>query len=181
MNRIKRVSFFFRVFFQFLFVLLPVLLIFGWYEAPHALLTLHGDLVIHMVPRSIPLLHPLSSTTKFLGFLISLIPTCIEMLVLYFLIKLFKLYEKGEIFTLNSVNYFRNVGYMLLIGQVVNPFYDALLSAALTWDNPPGHRIAVVIFNGKNIGIILIALLVILISWVMAEACKLNEEQQLTV
>lgn len=181
MNRIKRVSFFFRIFFQIIFVLLPILLVLGWYQAPHALLALHGDLVIHMVPRGIPVPQPLSETTRLLGFLISLIPTAIEMLVLYFLIRLFKLYEKGEIFSIKSVHYIRNVGYTMLIGQVINPIYDALLSTTLTWSNPPGHRLAVVLFTGKNIGTIFIALLVILVSWIMAEGCKLNEEQQLTV
>lgn len=180
MNRIKRVSFIFRIIFQILFVLLPILLILGWYQAPNALLALHGDLVIHMIPRGIPVPHPLSGTTRLLGFCISLIPTIIEMLVLYFLIQLFKLYEHGEIFSVTSVNYIRNVGYTLLIGQVINPFYDALLSMALTWDLP-GQRTAIFLLTGKHLGIIFIALMVILISWIMAEGCKLNEEQQLTV
>jgi len=51
----------------------------------------------------------------------------------------------------------------------------------LTWRNPPGHRFASITLIQTNIGVILVALMVILISWIMLEGCKIREEQQLTV
>jgi hypothetical protein len=116
-----------------------------------------------------------------MGFSLSLIPAGIEMLVLYFLSKLFRLYETGEIFSINNVRYIRNVGYALLAGQVFYPVYEGLMGIILTMNNPSGHRFAKVSFTQTNVGILLVALLVILISWIMAEGCKLREEQQLTV
>ena len=105
----------------------------------------------------------------------------IELYILYSLIKLFKLYEKAEIYSINSVRYIRNIGYALIITQLVNPIYEGLMGVALTWHNPTGHRFASISLDQTNIGIVLVALLVILISWIMAEGCKLREEQQLTI
>jgi hypothetical protein len=104
-----------------------------------------------------------------------------ELYILYSLIKLFGLYSKGEIFSVNSVKHIRNIGYALLITQIVNPLYEGLMGLALTWHNPHGHRFASVTLNQTNLGIIFVALIVILVSWIMAEGCKLREEQQLTI
>jgi hypothetical protein len=105
----------------------------------------------------------------------------IALFILSMLIKLFSLYAKGEIFSLNNVRYIKNIGYALLIGQIVHPIYQGLMGLVLTWHNPPGHRFASVTFDQVNLGILLVALLVILISWIMAEGCKLQEEQKLVI
>ena len=126
---------------------------------------------------------PLTTTTKILGFVVNLIPTGVQLFVLYFLIKLFRLYEKSEIFSLENVRYIKKVGYTLLIGQLINPIYEVLMSVTLTWNNylHGVPRYAVITFNGTNIGILLTALMVILISWIMAEGCRLRDEQQYTI
>ncbi len=71
------------------------------------------------------------------------------------------------------------------VSDVVLPFatalYQALIGFMLTWRNPPGHRFVSITLDQTNIGIILVALMVILISWIMLEGCKIREEQQLTV
>jgi len=106
------------------------------------------------------------------------------MFVLYFLIKLFRQYEKGEIFLIENVRYIRNIGYTLLIGQLLNPIYDGLISADLTWGNhyvQKGMRIASVTFDNTNITVLLTSLFIILISWIMAEGYQLRAEQQLTI
>ena len=72
----------------------------------------------------------------------------------------------------------------LLVGQlIINPIYEGLISMLLTWDNPAhqGLRIAKIGFDQTNLGILFTALLVILISWIMAEGYQLREEQQLTI
>jgi hypothetical protein len=181
MNKIRRVSLFFRVLFQILFVVLPVLVIIAWIIAPSPILSTQSLVLIDMIPREYPIMHPLSITTKILGCLMSMIPTAVELFILYCLIQLFFLYEKGEIFSLQNVRYIRNVAYALLVGQLISPFYEAIMGVILTWNNPHGHRFASITFNGTNVGILLTALFVILISWIMAEGCKLREEQQLTI
>ena len=57
------------------------------------------------------------------------------------------------------------------------------MSAALTWGNPRGshERMAAISFSGTNVAILLTALLIILISWIMAEGHKLAEDQKYTI
>ena len=79
------------------------------------------------------------------------------------------------------MRYIRNIGYALIVTQVIDPIYQGIMGFVLTWHNPPGHRFSAISLDQTNIGVILIALIVILISWIMSEGCKLREEQQLTV
>ena len=187
MSKIKRVSLFFRVLFQFVFIAYPILLISCWINAPEPLTMLAHVFEINVIPRAysskgiMPILHTLSVNEKLMGFFVSLVPLAIELFVLHCLIKLFRLYERGEIFSLNNVTYIKNIGYALLLGQLINPFYQGIMGVVLTMRNPPGHRYAGITFDQTNLGIVLTALLVILISWVMAEGCRLREEQQLTI
>lgn len=182
MNKIQRVSKFFRILFQIAFIAIPLLQIAFWINAPASLKFLGDCIHLDMIPP-ITILHPLSNTAKFLGFCINMIPTGIYLYILYSLIKLFRLYEKGEIFSMKIVNYFKNVGYALLIGELVNPFYQALISVLLSWNNNlhGEKRYIGIALDGTNVGLILTGLFVILISWIMAEGCKLREEQQLTI
>lgn len=195
MNKIKNISLFFRLMFQIIFVALPIPLIISWIYAPDELVLLAGFVKLSAIPATysgmhvygssiIPekaILHMLSGGEKILGGLISAIPMMIEMFILYSLIKLFKLYEDGEIFSINHVRYIRNIGYALLMGQLVEPFYQFAMGLVLTLHNPPQYRYAAITLDQTNIRILLTAFLVILISWIMAEGCKLREEQQLTI
>lgn len=183
MNKIKKTSLFFRILFQIIFVLLPIILLIAWMNAPTPLTIFGNAITMDFIPHGIPILNPMTTMTKIFGFLVSLIPMLVNLFVLYFLIKLFRLYEQGEIFTANNVRYIRNTGYALLIGQLLNPIYQALLSLVLTWNNPPhrGLRVISISLDGTNIGILLMSLLIILISWIMAEGYKLKEDQQLTI
>lgn len=180
MHNIKTVSFYFRVLFQILFVVLPIITLLLWLKAPAPFEPGMG-ILMRVIPESIQVLHPLNVSTKIFGFLITMIPTLVFEFILYFLIKLFRLYERGEIFTSNNVRYIKYTGYALLIGQLLNPVYQALLTAILTLQNPPGQRIMSISISGTDVGIILVALLIILISWIMAEGCRLQEEQEYTV
>lgn len=194
MHKIKNVSLFFRLIFQLIFIALPILLIVGWVYAPEQLVLLSGFIKINAIPSTYTgmhtyapgvtekaIMHTLSMGERILGFLVDAIPTLINMFILYTFIKLFKLYEKGEIFSIQHVKYFRNIGFALLIGQLIEPFYQFVMGIILTMNNPPHHRFAAITLDQNNIGILFVALFLILISWIMAEGCKLHEEQQLTV
>lgn len=181
MNKIQRVSMFFRVLFQVLFVTLPVLELIGWTTAPEPLSFFAHIVEFSVIPNSYPILHTLSNTERMMGFMLDLTTVSIELVTLYFLIKLFRLYEAGEIFSLNNVRYIRNIGYALLAGQLFSPVHQLLMGLVLTLNNPHGHRFIAVTFKQNNVGILLMSLLVILVSWIMAEGCRLREEQLLTV
>ncbi len=195
MNRIKNISLCFRVIFQIILVALPVLLVISWLFAPEPVMLLAGFIKLDAIPASYSglhtysaqagaepaIMHTLSLGEKSLGCLVSVIPMLIEMFVVYGLIKLFKRYEQGSIFSLEHVKTIRNIGYALLLGQVIEPAYQFAMGFVLTLKNPPGHHYAAISLDQANIGIVLTALLAILISWIMAEGYKLHEEQQLTV
>lgn len=180
MNKIKRLSTIFRILFQLAFIILPIILALYWIFAPSSFAQANG-FSLSFLPSSVHIMYKLTASTKLLGFLINLIPVGISMLILYFLIKLFRLYEQGAIFTINNVRYIKNIGYTMLIGQLLNPIYDLLISFALTFKNPPGHRYALITLDNTNIAIIVTAFIIILIAWIMAEGCKLREEQDYTV
>ena len=194
MNKIENVSLFFSVIFKIIFITTPILLIISWIYAPDELRLLLGFIKLNAIPHTYSgthvfanglsakaILHPLSAGEKILGCLVSAIPMMIEMFVVYCLIKLFKLYSKGNIFSMQHVRYIRDIGYALLVGQIIEPFYQFAMGLVLTLNNPPHHRYAAITLDQTNIGILLTALLVILISWIMAEGYKLREEQQLTI
>jgi hypothetical protein len=183
MDKIKRISLFFRMLFQILFVALPIFLITAWIKSSGTLVSIGGAINLNYVPAaySNSILHVLSGSEKLLALCVSSIPMFIQLYILYSLINLFKLYEKGEIFSINNVRYIRNIGCALLITQIIDPLYQGAMGFVLTRYNPPGHRFVSITLDQTNIGVVLIALAVILISWIMAEGCKLREEQQLTV
>ncbi len=194
-TKIQRVSLFFRLIFQMIFIALPVLLIMSWVYAPNELLLFSGIIRLDAIPANYSgmhlytpqgisekaLLHTLSYKEKTLGCLVSAIPMMVKMFILYTLIKLFGLYEKREFFSIHHVRLIRNIGYTLLIDQIIEPIYQFIMGIVLTMNNPPHHRYAAITLDQTNIGILLTALLIILISWIMAEGCKLHEEQQLTI
>ena len=181
MDKIKRISRLFRLLFQILFVALPIIYAYGWVIAPKPLIMLSHMFVIQVVPAGLPILHSFTTSTRIYGFLATLIPVGMTMLGLVFLIKLFRLYEQGIIFASQAVSCLRRLGYVLLVSQVLQMVYDLLISLTVTWHNPVGHRMLAMTITGTNIAIVLAALLLLLISWIMAEACKLQEEQQLTI
>lgn len=184
MNKIQRVSIFFRIVFQLLFILAPLIVMAAWIYSPQSLINMsHGIINLNFIPKAYvgKILHELTNLDKLLGFCVSTIPLIVELYILYALIKLFSLYEKGDIFSINNVCYIRHIGYGLLTSQLVNPVYELLMGFVLTRNNPPGHRFASITLDQTNIEILCAALIVILISWIMAEGCKLREEHQLTI
>lgn len=177
MNKIKLVSLVFRLLFQAIFVALIFIQIVGWLYAPTE------NIFFNVIPRGYQayVQNIFNLNIKIAGFCISAIPTMIKLITFYFLIKLLRLYERLEFFSENNVRYIHNAGYSLLILQLINPVCEFLLGFILTADNPPGFRFARMSITEWNINFILTALIIILVSWIMAEGCKLLNEQQLTI
>lgn len=189
MNRIKRVSYFFRIVFQLVFIGMPLLLMMAWATLPVSMETFSGALRMSFIPQAYLasgshgtyILHALNDVERLLGCCVSTIPMSVDLFVVYSLIKLFSLYEQGEIFSIKNVKYIRYIGLGLLVGQLIHPMYEALMGVVLTWNNPPGHGFVSITLDQTNMGMILTAMMVLLVSWVMAEGCQLHEEQQLTI
>ena len=183
MQKIKCVSKLFKHLFQVVFIIFILFNVVAWIIAPEPFLFLGKTMGFKflVIPEQVPIMHSLSGMEKFSGFLISLVPLAVQLYLLANLVKLFALYEKGKIFVLESVNTIKCIGLALFISQIIAPFYEAALSPVLTWHNPPGNRMAIASFDGTNVGLIIAAVIILLVSWVMAEACKLKQESELTV
>jgi hypothetical protein len=175
MNKIQKVSRFFRYLFLLLFFLLVLYFVSSWVIFPENL----GGM--QFIPHNLPILFPISTTTKGFAIALSLIPLAIELGVLYLLIRLFGFFEKSEVFSIAAVTAIKRIGYVLFIGQVIHPFYEAAISAALTWNNGPHHRMTEITFTQANAGLLLMGLMMILISWIMLEGYKLKQDQQFTI
>jgi hypothetical protein len=183
-TKIKRVSSFFRWLFLVLLIAVPIVHIISWISAPVPIdVSGKFGFLVSPVPKTVEVLHTLSLTTKIYGFLVTAIPVAVIEFILYFLIRLFKLYERGEIFTIDNVNYIKKTGIALLIMPLVRLISEGVVSAIVTWGNPigSGTRKSVITLTGIDLSLLLTAFVIILISWIMAEGCRLREEQQLTV
>lgn len=183
MNKIKFVSRFFRSLFIAALCVLPVATAIAWYYAPTQVPALIPNMRYSAIPlayqqQALPML---SDTQKLLGFFIASIPMAVTLFILITLIKLFGLYERGKIFTLQHVRYISRIGYALLLGQIANIVSEAAIGVLLTWHNSPGQRVLSVTLDQTNLEVVLIALMVVLVAWIMAEGCKLQEEQQFTI
>ena len=124
---------------------------------------------------------PLSSLSLSLAFLVSLLPVSVALYGVAALGALFKLYENGIIFAAENVKYFRRLGYALMAWVMANALFTPLISLVITFGNPPGERVVVAEFGVLDASILAIGSVVLLVSWVMNEGRKLEDEQAHTV
>jgi hypothetical protein len=184
MNKIRIVSGILRFLFTVLLVLLPAYTIVYWLS--------NGYPFGHWVSLSVfpwsetapklPEVETLTPTVKVVAFIFNMIPIAIYMLILYFLIQLFRLYQSNQIFSISCVRNIRRIGWMMLVNQIIHPFYTFMLSATMTYNLPPGFRFGYIgIFNLPKLMAIVVAVLIILISWIMEEGHRIYEENSYTV
>lgn len=115
------------------------------------------------------------------GFCVSLIPLVFFIFKSYYLVRLFHLYQKGIIFSLGNVRYIRNIGVVMLLWEIANPFYQVLVTFILTSQNPPGHRFVTFSINNVDVTTTTTAVIIIVVSWIMYRGVELEKEQQYTV
>jgi hypothetical protein len=168
----------------FLLILAPLFNIGYWVTNGYEFLGAEWSSAFQMMFPKISEAQPLaqlSSELKFLALLVTFIPFGIFMLAVMFLGKLFKLYEEFKIFSAAAVRCIRSLGITLLIGQLLHPIYYGLFTLTMTISNPPGHRSIGISYGSDQFLLLMIAAIIILISWIMDEGRKLEEEQTATV
>ncbi|MDB6096086.1 MAG: hypothetical protein JWM09_364 [Francisellaceae bacterium] len=100
----------------------------------------------------------------------------------YFLKLIFINYQKGKVFNINNAIYYKYLGYLFFLEAfITKPLSEGLFILAATFNNPTGHRFFQIAFGSVNLGNIFIGALVIIISWIMAEASKMDDEQKLII
>ena len=172
--RIQNVSGKFNTLFSFLIICTPVSILLFWLFFNSIPASFKGDLPLN-INDTLPLL------TLALAFLVCLIPGSVTIYALLTLKELFKLYEKAVVFSAANVKCFRRLGYAMIIWVLAKMVSTSLLSIVLSFNNQPGDRQLVVQFSSTDIATLVIGSIVLVISWVMSEACKLNDEQAFTV
>ena len=142
----------------------------------------HASYSFNFIPNGIAISQVPSISIKVIGFLISLAQNSMLFLVFIYLMKLFSLYGRREVFSLRSVKLIRKVGVVLLLSELVfNPIGQMLLSLLLTFNNPPGDRAISVSLSGSSMSLLFVAVIILLLSFVMKEAYVLQEEVDQTV
>lgn len=122
---------------------------------------------------------PLSA--KAMGFVVSLLPAGASMYGVRVLMRLFRLYEQGQIFTAANVRCFGNLAKALFLWFGASVLSTPLLSMALTLHYPPGQRSITLSLGSPDLTALFLGLALRVAAWVMAEAQELQEEQELTV
>ncbi len=124
-----------------------------------------------------------SPSLKILGLssaLINHLPLWLSLLALK---QILKNYQQGIIFTDKNVRYYQYIGWLFLINAIlIKPLSDILRVLLVTMNNPTGHSIfSIGCFGMANIEDFLWGSFVMVIAWVMLEANKIREEQDLTI
>ncbi|UJX40135.1 DUF2975 domain-containing protein [Desulfovibrio sp. JY] len=116
-----------------------------------------------------------------LCFLTALVPGTALVLTLLRLRHLFALYKEGRIFTLANVTCFRLVARALLWWAIASIVHTPLYGLAVTAANPPGRHLLTLGIGSSELALFFVAAMAVVISRVMDEARRLDEEQALTV
>ena len=123
----------------------------------------------------------LPAWVRTLCFLAALLPATALTCTLLRLRRLFTLYEQGRIFTPANVASFLAVAKALLYWALASILYTPLHGLAVTAANPPGHHLLTLGIGSPELSLFFVAAMAVVISRVMDEARRLDEEQSLTV
>lgn len=126
-------------------------------------------------------LWPLPVTTRLLCFVVCMLTAGVAMYGVLILMRLFRLYEAGSIFTSANVACFRSLAKVLMWWCGAGILQDPLLGLSLTAHNPPGQHVLAIGLTSPDLTALMIGAFLAIIAWVMEEARRLQEEQDLTV
>lgn len=166
-NRLRKI-------FRVLFVLSPLLNIAFWVGVG-----MGNDVLGHNLPVEVDPDIPASSLV--FACALSMIPTGVFMYALYQLMKLFGLYSKGVIFASENVSAIRSLGKAIITWEIANFLTSIALGIVLTLHRGTGNRLLVIGMDNADLYALVAGFSVLTIAWVMDEARKLKEDQELFV
>lgn len=109
---------------------------------------------------------------------VSLIPVGLWLVALWHLWKLFACYGRQQVFTLAAVSHLRRFSWAFLALAAAEPLSRALMSVAISWDNPPGQRQLMLTLGSNDYQLLLCAAVFVTVAHVMAQALQVAEENQ---
>lgn len=123
-----------------------------------------------------------TSTSKTIAFMSDIVGLLPLFLSLFSLKLIFKNYRRGEIFTSHNAKSYGKLGFLLFLDALITkPVSDSLMIIGVTFANPPGHRYLTLGFGTLNIQVLFCGIIVMVVSWIMLEASKLQDDQKYTV
>jgi len=173
LSRLQNVSSRFRLLLTVLIIFIPLSTLVFWIFFNSVPDNFKGGLPVRVRTDLPPL-------TLLLGFLISLIPLSATLYGAINLKKLFGLYEQGIVFAEQNVRCFHHIGYALVASVPANIISTMLISLLLNFDKPFGTRV-IFQFSSYDIAFLFIGAMIVLVSWVMKEAVRMEDEQAHTV
>jgi hypothetical protein len=190
MSRIQTISTYFFYLFSGLLVLSPLMTIFLWAfmnDLPHDILTPYLECAIFMKSPGAKVFNVLDKLPLALehrlvalgGALFSQLPLYLGYFVLR---RLFSLYRTGLIFGASTVLCYRRLGFLMIAASAFFiPLGEGISMMALSLSNPPGSRVFGIGFGTPGLEMILMGLIIIVISWIMDEGRKIEEERSYIV
>jgi hypothetical protein len=109
---------------------------------------------------------------------VTLLPVAISLSLLWQLWCLFGQYRRGVVFSRPALGHLRHFGWLMVALAVVEPLSRALMSVAISLDNPPGQRMLVLTLGSYDYALLLLSLVLVAIARVMAEAARVAEENE---
>lgn len=174
-GRIRRVSGVFQRVSTAVIVAIPVLVAGYWLAFDE----LPGDMVAGVLPPGME--RPLGGSARLLAGAASLVPASVLLYGFTVLRRLFGLYRQGQVFSPAVVDCYRRLGRTLLAWGAALFLHTPLLTLAMSSSNPPGRRMISLGIGTGELTAAFLGGLALLVSWVMDEGRKLEEEQSFTV
>ncbi len=193
MNKIQKVSTYLLSIFNVLLLTTPLIIILQWLfietkvaDAPpfinffgileRTISTPHGYVNLSDVAWTLP--------TKFVAFGSDILRILPFLLSLFVLRAIVKNYQKNEIFSTKNAVHFKKLGGLFLLNALlVKSLSETILLLGVSFTNPPGLglRYLTLSFGTPNLEALFCGILLIVFSWVMLEASKLQDDQKFTI
>jgi hypothetical protein len=179
MDKIKRVARRFRILFQVLFYLAPIAVVWFWLSV-HTSFDIFSN--VGVGAQFFTWKVTLNGTTRFLAIIVSIVPMSISMYAMHQLVKIFRHYEQGDVFSVENANRYQKLAYALFAWVIGGLFYSMVMSFVMTFQNTGfKQKVVAVSFGSYDLMALITGGIVLLIAWVMKEAQKISEDQSLTV
>lgn len=136
---------------------------------------------LSLLHPGLPIMADLTSSLRFVGFLVYLPLVGLQTYWLWQLKGLFGCYAKGQIFTADNTAYIRRTAMAFLGIAFMSILVNTASILVLTANNLPGQKLLSVSFGTPQISDILTGMILVVIAWIMNEGQKLKEDAEYTV
>ncbi|MBL4942457.1 MAG: DUF2975 domain-containing protein [Colwellia sp.] len=103
------------------------------------------------------------------------------LLIYFFLFKLFKFYQQGQIFTVANIACFKNIGKTLLAWIGFSIFYPVLVTLFIRLSGLSDSLAIYISFGSREFFYLVSGLIIYVMAWIMTMAIELKQEQEFVI